>query len=497
MNYYLICFSLSLIISVIFLFRNSGKHNADLSIFYVLVTMASLACWQRSVSTVLEEAILAHKFSYIAGSYITITLLFNILTLTKIEISTPIRIFLMVSASLISAICLSIGHGTLFYKSVEFVMIGKQHVLVRQPGILHTIYYAFLLINYSFCIFALLHGIRNNKKTSMKTVIQLLILMGVGLFAYFGTKLFTYELIPAWYVLASVVFLIIDDNLKLYQVDQTVITSLIRQNTMGVVSFDKNFNFLGCNDAAKKFYPPISKLIIDRKPNPNIYDINEICSWIDFFKRGVKNEFHYKDNDRHFKVVFQDLYFSNKKKGYQVIFTDCTEEKNRESKLIKISITDELTKLFNRRAFEEEIEKIQSDGIPEDFTIISFDLNGLKAANDTKGHAAGDELIIASAKTLNAVLEPYGYVYRTGGDEYIAIAICSKEDLEEIFSLIDNYSRLWKGEYNQGLSISKGAASITEFPESTIDQLEKEAEKRMYADKTRYYLESGIERRKR
>ena len=54
----------------------------------------------------------------------------------------------------------------------------------------------------------------------------------------------------------------------------------------------------------------------------------------------------------------------------------------------------------------------------------------------------------------------------------------------------------WKGTYSTGLSISKGAASITEFPDYSIDQLVKEAEQRMNKDKTRFYIESGIERRR-
>lgn len=420
------------------------------------------------------------------------------LVLCKVKTRRIFRIGLFVFSSLVFASTLTIGYLPYYYKYTALVFESGHSKLVYEYGILHSLMYIFLTSSYLICFLALFMGIKKKKEVSIGNVTKLLLIMGTGILSYcIGRSLFSVELLPLWYVVTCSLLYVIDDRIILYNVDKTVADSLRNINQLGFVSFDMNYHFLGCNDCAKRIYPPLEHLFVDRKIDASNPELKELASWIDFFKRNIKTEFYYKKNDRFFKVVQNQLYTGNRECGYQLVFTECTEEKNRESKLIKISVTDELTKLLNRRAFEEEIEKIQSDGIPEDFTILSFDLNGLKAANDNKGHAAGDELIIESAKTLNAVIESYGYVYRTGGDEYIAIAICTKEEQEDIFRLIDNYSKLWKGTYSTGLSISKGAASITEFPDYSIDQLEKEAEQRMYKDKTRFYIESGIERRKR
>lgn len=469
-----------------------------LVLFFVFSATGNFGFWQRSISTNLEHAIFAQQLTYVGGCYATLSLLFITLFLCKIKVYRIIRQILILSSTLIFFESLTIGKGTLFYKSVDLILEGETYRFIREYGIFHKVFYLILIACYIYTFFALYMGVKKKREVSLKIVCKLLLISGLGLFSYFGSRfIFNVDLIPVWYVLAGFVIILIQSDIILYNIDTTVLDSLLMQNKFGIVSFDLHYRFLGCNDRAKEIYPPLKKLIVDKKVNANDSDLKELDSWIEFLKRNIKSEFYYKKNSYFYKVNSSPLYIEKKHKGYQLIFSDCTDEKNRESKLIKISITDELTKLFNRRAFEEEIEKIQSDGIPEDFTILSFDLNGLKAANDTKGHAAGDELIIESAKTLNAVIESYGYVYRTGGDEYIAIAICTKEEQEDIFRLIDNYSKLWKGIYSTGLSISKGAASITEFPDYSIDQLEKEAEQRMYKDKTKYYLESGIERRKR
>ena len=52
----------------------------------------------------------------------------------------------------------------------------------------------------------------------------------------------------------------------------------------------------------------------------------------------------------------------------------------------------------------------------DEFTYVSLDVNGLKVINDTKGHTAGDELIIGACQCMKKSLGPYGKLYRIGGD---------------------------------------------------------------------------------
>ena len=171
----------------------------------------------------------------------------------------------------------------------------------------------------------------------------------------------------------------------------------------------------------------------------------------------------------------------------RVIYTtrNIDDEKRREEHLIRISMTDELTRLYNRRSYEEDIEVLRKEGMDDELVLLSVDVNGLKKANDTMGHAAGDELIRAAADCLSASVGVSGKVYRTGGDEFFAIVHTA--DPKGLLTLIQKNSDQWHGSYNEKLSMSAGYASRADHPDMTIDDLEHEADAMMYANKNRYY----------
>lgn len=172
------------------------------------------------------------------------------------------------------------------------------------------------------------------------------------------------------------------------------------------------------------------------------------------------------------------------------------EEKRREEKLIKISLTDELTTLLNRRAYEEEIAEYKEKGIPDDLVYVSLDLNGLKGVNDNLGHSAGDEYIVGAAKIIRAALGTSGKVFRTGGDEFMAIIKADDETVKQLFDYMDSEVKAFKPTFNYEPSISKGWASHNEFPDASIEELAHTADMRMYDDKSRYYRETGKDRRR-
>lgn len=180
-----------------------------------------------------------------------------------------------------------------------------------------------------------------------------------------------------------------------------------------------------------------------------------------------------------------------------VIYTiqNIDADKQREEHLIRISQTDELTRVFNRHCYEEDMESMRANGLGRDLVLISADVNGLKAVNDNLGHAAGDELIRGASACLLSAIGSNGKVYRTGGDEFIAIL--HTDDAEALMEAIRKTASLWHGAIVDKVAVSLGCAGIAEFPDASIEELEKIADQRMYEDKSRYYREAGIDRRKR
>jgi diguanylate cyclase (GGDEF)-like protein len=85
--------------------------------------------------------------------------------------------------------------------------------------------------------------------------------------------------------------------------------------------------------------------------------------------------------------------------------------------------TDTLTRLGNRRAFEDDLGTTIASRAEtaQPFTLLALDLDGLKKINDRNGHPAGDVQIRKVAECLNEVVGGDGGVYRTGGDEFMVI----------------------------------------------------------------------------
>jgi diguanylate cyclase (GGDEF)-like protein len=85
------------------------------------------------------------------------------------------------------------------------------------------------------------------------------------------------------------------------------------------------------------------------------------------------------------------------------------------------ALTDDLTGLPNRRALFRELEVLTAAGerSARRLALLQLDLDGFKELNDTLGHHAGDDLLIAVSRRLEAVVP--GTLARLGGDEFAAI----------------------------------------------------------------------------
>lgn len=109
--------------------------------------------------------------------------------------------------------------------------------------------------------------------------------------------------------------------------------------------------------------------------------------------------------------------YSPKERQFAVLITDMTERKNSEEKLKHLSYHDQLTGLYNRRFFEEELKRIDTKrNLP--LSIIMADINGLKLINDSFGHAMGDKYLVSLAHILKTSCRADEIIARLGGDEF-------------------------------------------------------------------------------
>jgi diguanylate cyclase (GGDEF)-like protein len=94
------------------------------------------------------------------------------------------------------------------------------------------------------------------------------------------------------------------------------------------------------------------------------------------------------------------------------------ETRLEQRKVAELAFSDQLTGLPNRRAFLDELTALGASHRNTTIAVAMLDLDGFKAINDTFGHLAGDSLLVAVARRLEASLEPGDLIVRLGGDEF-------------------------------------------------------------------------------
>ena len=163
------------------------------------------------------------------------------------------------------------------------------------------------------------------------------------------------------------------------------------------------------------------------------------------------------------------------------------------NRVINASRTDALTGARNRNAFLERCDELNDamrSGKRPVFAMVVFDVNGLKAVNDSAGHAAGDKLIANSYKEIAAVFTDVD-IYRIGGDEFVLFI--EKRTAQVAEKLVADFREAMAQKAGTGAVdfaegfISCGCALYETEADASCEDTFSRADKSMYEDKERFY----------
>jgi diguanylate cyclase (GGDEF)-like protein/PAS domain S-box-containing protein len=167
---------------------------------------------------------------------------------------------------------------------------------------------------------------------------------------------------------------------------------------------------------------------------------------------------------------------------------DITRRKHMEQEIRSLSLTDELTGLYNRRGFtllaEQELKL--SRRFKRDALLFFGDVDDLKTINDTYGHPQGDLALQEMAAILKETFREADIPARFGGDEFVVLAVdVAVENADILANHLQNVleqhnksgGRLWQ------LSISWGFASYDSEAPCKLSELISSADGQMYAQK--------------
>jgi diguanylate cyclase (GGDEF)-like protein/PAS domain S-box-containing protein len=187
------------------------------------------------------------------------------------------------------------------------------------------------------------------------------------------------------------------------------------------------------------------------------------------------------------EVSCRDLRADPTVRGLVITLRDVTERRRLEAELIYRAYHDDLTGLVNRTLFTDRVTQAvrRSRRSGAVAGVLFLDLDDFKVVNDTLGHGAGDDLLVAAAARLSGVLRPEDTAARLGGDEFAAL-IEDAHDPAAIELIAERIVAALSAPFTIGDHVVNGAVSVgiaTTLDGDDTDELLKQADLALYVAK--------------
>ena len=406
-QYYFVAFILSIIGTLIFVWRCKSDTNIYFLLLFLMIPICSLAFYQMSISKNLEEALVANNLTILCGNFLSLFILLSIVSMYEGSISKVFTIFMYTLSFLVYGGTLTIGRSGLYYKDVTFKVVDGVSTLEKVYGPLHASFYVLILLHAIIGIGVIAFSFKANKGVSYKSLIFFSAIEIISLSSYLlgnilGSK---FSLMPAECLVFQIILLIIMEDTSLYNISRVQASSLIDKGENGFLSVSKKLNFIGSNNTAKKLFPELARLRVDKRfyDKDNEYSIISILhGFIEEFmekcddEHSGKNEHEIHDHEHHedehilerdgkiYKIIVEHLMYQNKIKGYQISIMDETKER-KYTKLLQ---------QYNQRLEREVAQKTEHIQEIQDKMVLGIaDIVENRDAN-TGGHIKRTSVVV-------------------------------------------------------------------------------------------------------
>jgi len=267
--------------------------------------------------------------------------------------------------------------------------------------------------------------------------------------------------------------------------------NLINSAPFGIITLDDKGIITSCNNSVLEFLDlPKAEIIGKNFTKLKFLNIKDIPSYLKIFTHALKGKegmsFEITGRNKKGDIFFGEVRYGlikkdNKVKSVQVLINDITGRKKVEEKLKYLRFHDELTGLYNRAYFEEEVKRLDSDRqFPLSFII--GDVNGLKLINDAFGSREGDIVLKNIASAIIKYCRKEDITARWGEDEFSILLPRTPIEYARkiVIRIIETCRATYKGKNNFNISFG---ISTKNSKDQDFQGVIKEAKDEMYKNK--------------
>ena len=325
--YYYIFFLVSAVLTCVYVMIWHKHFSVTFSLLFAFIPIVNLGYLFRAGAKNLEEALMAQKIIYFGGCFLILFITFYIYRMCRIRLPRWV-ITLMFCTSMAVYLCvLSIGRGKVFYRDVTATMEDGILALKKVYGPVHTFFYILLVLYFVMGFTAIAYSFFRKNQISRRIIWLLFIPEVVTVVSFLSNRMITdrFEVTPAGYVLAQVMYLLIGRYICMYDIEDTSIDSLMETGATGFISIDSGMKYLGSNETARTIFPELNDLVVDRplKKSRTLWEL--FNPWLNVFQEDEEKDKHYYNTqDRIYLVDINYLFHNGKKRGFQLVISDDT-----------------------------------------------------------------------------------------------------------------------------------------------------------------------------
>ncbi|MBR6627090.1 MAG: hypothetical protein IKL04_03820 [Lachnospiraceae bacterium] len=328
---YIIALVVAIAELIVLLKGNRKNQNSGQLFLFTATVLGNMGYLAQAVAQETETALLANRLIYTGSIFMPFCLMMTIADLCEMGFPRKLKHFLLVWSFVVLIFSYSVGYSTLYYRNVSLEKAYGISYLVKEYGPAHNLYTFLLLFEVLMCFGIIIKTMLSEKSFSRKTSWELLLALSLSTLVYGGEKVLGTEisLLPVAYCLSSFLYLHVCKRMKVYDMSAGILGTYEQMEEFAYISFDTDLRFMNCNALAKKIFPELKSMQVDRPiedADTEVY--RKVVVFLKNYIATKKDETKIEVGERHLECKAELIYggFNEKVIGYIIEIEDITRQ---------------------------------------------------------------------------------------------------------------------------------------------------------------------------
>ena len=316
------------LILLVYTYENK-KANYYFMLSMIVMAISNCGYLAMAVSKDLSEAILSNKISYIGGCFIPLITLFLVCTVCNYSVPGWLRYILYGYSFFVFFMSLTIGYNELYYTNVSLGKLGDATILSHDYGFGHAFFYVILYGYLALEVILLGYHLIKRRAVSQNKlwILSGMIILNIVIFIIGRMIHPDFEFMPVLYVVDGWIFLYLQRKNMMYNLEDSIASTIKNQDVYGYIIFDNDLRYMGCNNVAQNVFPGIKDCKVDRGI-AGIKSVEMISEWLKNYTESGGEKHEFKSGEQYYEIKISRIFYHKKARGYVVEIKDETDRLN-------------------------------------------------------------------------------------------------------------------------------------------------------------------------